>query len=38
MHSSYETAGARNTEYLIRAAECFYVCRFLREEDGISLL
>lgn len=38
MHSAYETAGARDTEYLIRAAESFYAARFLREEDGISLL
>lgn len=38
MHSAYETAGALDTEYLIRAAQCFYASRFLREEDGISLL
>ena len=38
MHSAYETAGARDTEYLIRAAECFYAARLLREEDGICLL
>ena len=38
MHSSYETAGTRDTEYLIRAAEQYYACSFSRFEDGISLL
>ncbi|MBR3475360.1 MAG: M18 family aminopeptidase [Oscillospiraceae bacterium] len=38
MHSAYETAGAKDTEYLIRAAEAFFGSRFVREEDGVSLL
>ena len=37
MHSAYETAGARDTEYLIRAAETFYASRFTRSGDGITL-
>ncbi len=37
MHSAYETAGAKDTEYLIRASEAFFGSRFCRFEDGISL-
>jgi aspartyl aminopeptidase len=37
MHSAYETAGTKDTEYLIRAAEAFYRCSFERSGDGISL-
>ncbi len=37
MHSAYETAGTKDTEYLIRAAEAFFASSFLRQEDGISL-
>ena len=37
MHSAYETAGSKDTEYLIRAAEAFFASSFLRWEDGISL-
>ena len=37
MHSAYETAGTKDTEYLVRAAEAFFRCRFSRDEDGISL-
>lgn len=37
MHSAYETAGTKDTEYLIRAAEVFFASSFLRRENGISL-
>ena len=37
MHSAYETAGTKDTEYLIRAAEAYYACSLLRREDGICL-
>ena len=37
MHSAYETAGTRDTEYLIRAAAAFFGCRFERNADGIVL-
>lgn len=37
MHSAYETAGTKDTEYLIRAAEAFYRARFDRSGDGITL-
>lgn len=37
MHSAYETAGARDTEYLIRAAEAFYRCSLECGEDGIAI-
>ena len=35
MHSPYETAGADDTDYLIRAAENFFRCRIYRQADGI---
>ncbi len=37
MHSAYETAGSKDTEFLIRAAERFFASAFLRRGDGISL-
>ena len=37
MHSAYETAGTKDTEYLIRAARAYYASSFARCEDGISL-
>lgn len=37
MHSAYETAGAKDTEYLIRAAEAYYRSTLLRCGDGVSL-
>ena len=37
MHSAYETAGTKDTEYLIRAARAFYSGGFTRWEDGITL-
>ena len=37
MHSAYETAGTKDTEYLIRAAEAFFGSAFLRSGDGITL-
>ncbi len=37
MHSAYETAGSRDTEFLIRAAEAFYRCRYTRCDGGVTL-
>ncbi len=37
MHSAYETAGAMDTEYLIRASEAFYRCSLERGENGIEI-
>lgn len=37
MHSAYETAGTKDTEYLIRAAKAFFGSTFSRCEDGITL-
>ncbi len=34
MHSSYETAGVKDVDYLIRACETFYATRFTAGEDG----
>lgn len=34
MHSPYETAGAKDTDYLIRAAKAFFSCRISCIEDG----
>ena len=34
MHSPYETAGVRDTAYLIRALEAFYSTGIRREKDG----
>ncbi len=37
MHSSFETAGAKDTEYLIKAVRCFYE-RSIRREGGEIVL
>lgn len=37
MHSSYETAGARDTEYLIRAAEAFYSASLRWSGDRVQI-
>ncbi len=37
MHSCYETAGAADTDYLIRAARCYYESGFRRTAEGIEL-
>lgn len=38
MHSAYETAGARDTAYLARAAEAFYSSSLRRSAEGIEIL
>ena len=37
MHSAYETAGVKDTEYLIRAAAEFYSRSFRRTTEGIEI-
>lgn len=37
MHSSYETAGARDTEYLLRAARTFYLSSYHTRGEWIEL-
>lgn len=37
MHSAYETAGARDTAYLCRAAEAFYASAIRRDGEKIRL-
>ncbi len=37
MHSSYETAGARDTEYLLRAAKTFYLSSYHTRGEWIEL-
>lgn len=37
MHSAYETAGARDTEHLVRAAEAFYSSSLCKSPEGIEL-
>lgn len=37
MHSCYETAGAADTDYLIRAARAYYESGFYRSAEGIEL-
>ncbi len=37
MHSAYETAGARDTEYLVRAAKAFYSAPLRRGGDGMQI-
>ena len=37
MHSCYETAGAKDTEYLVRAMREFFSCSLRKTADGISL-
>ena len=34
MHSSYETAGAKDTEYYVKALTCFYEKKLFMEKDG----
>lgn len=34
MHSSYETAGAKDTEYYVKALTCFYGKTLVMESDG----
>jgi len=38
MHSSYETAGCADTEYLIRACASFYASAIVSEHDGMLKL
>ncbi len=37
MHSSYETAGAKDTRHLIRAIEKFYGVRIERSQNGVAI-
>ena len=37
MHSSYETAGARDTEYLLRAAKTFYLSTYHTRGEWVEL-
>lgn len=37
MHSCYETAGAKDTEYLVRAMEAFFSRSFRKTPDGIRI-
>lgn len=37
MHSSYETAGTKDNEYLIRAIETFYSVQIERRQDRINM-
>lgn len=37
MHSSYETAGTKDTEYLLRAAREFFSRSFCRSRNGIEI-
>ena len=37
MHSAYETAGTKDTGYLVQAATAFYRSSFLRDAGGITL-
>jgi aspartyl aminopeptidase len=37
MHSAYETAGTKDTEYLLRAAEAFFASTSVRRGGGITL-
>ena len=34
MHSSYETAGAKDTGYYVKALTCFYGKKLFMESDG----
>ena len=38
MHSSYETAGAKDTEYLVEALSHFYSLTFMDEGEGVFTL
>ena len=37
MHSCYETAGAKDTEYLVRAMEAFFSHSFCKTPDGLRI-
>ena len=37
MHSSFETAGAKDTEYMIRALTKFYECAIEETESGVTV-
>ena len=37
MHSCYETAGALDTDYMIRASRAYFGCGFRRTAEGIAL-
>ena len=37
MHSSFETAGAKDTEYLVKAITAFYGKQFIQTENGYTL-
>mgnify|MGYP004564830467 CR=1 FL=1 len=34
MHSSYETAGVKDTEYMVKAVETFYASHIKADSDG----
>ena len=38
MHSAFETAGARDTEYMVKALRLFYEKSILMEKDGVYKL
>ena len=37
MHSSFETAGASDTEYMVKALKCFYSCSVKQTKGGSEL-
>ena len=37
MHSSFETAGAKDTEYLVKAITAYYGKQFIQTENGYTL-
>ena len=37
MHSCYETGGSADTDYMIRAARCYYECGFRHTPEGVAL-
>ena len=37
MHSSFETAGAKDTEYLVKAVRCYYERSIRREGEEIRV-
>ena len=37
MHSSYETAGAKDTDYLVRAARSFYESGYRVNGESVTL-
>ena len=38
MHSPYETAGVKDTEYMIKAVKKFYETAIMSDEEGIYRL